>query len=224
MPDALAAVDAGERRQPAVVEVDVGEGDQALVAAAVVPGEHPEVDERQQCVEDRLVAGVDDDAPFELRRGLDVRVRAGEEVGRRKLALVAGDDDPLAAQDGGDGVGGLDLAGLVEDDDVEVLLVGRQQLADDQRAHRPAGLQRGHHLRRGGEQLAHGQVLAFAGGLVADERRLLGLLVLDAGRLLGAQPADALGGRLDVSAVGLLELGDGAAVLLAVERADARVG
>ena len=72
--------------------------------------------------------------------------RPGEEVGWWKLLLVAGDDQAAAAGDRRDRFGGSDLAGLVEDDDVEVRLVVGQHLADDERAHHPAGLNRRHHF------------------------------------------------------------------------------
>ena len=50
--------DARESRQAAVVEVDVGERDQPFVTGAVVPLQHPEVDEAGQGLKDALVAGV----------------------------------------------------------------------------------------------------------------------------------------------------------------------
>lgn len=66
-------------------------------------------------VEDRL-EGVQ--GPFHF--WLVVLTRSCAEEGRwRELLVVTGDDDPLASDDGGDGVGWLDLARLVEDDEVE---------------------------------------------------------------------------------------------------------
>src|SRR5258707_1052910 len=64
-----------------------------------------------------------------------------EERGRRELLVVPRNHQLAAPQDRGDRVGRRDLRRLVEDDHIEADL-RRQELADHQRAHRPAGLER----------------------------------------------------------------------------------
>ena len=73
---------------------------------------------------------------------LGLGVRVVKNVGRRQLALVTGDHELVAPQDRRHRLGRADLARLVEDDDVEVGPIRGQQLGDDQRAHRPAWLER----------------------------------------------------------------------------------
>jgi hypothetical protein len=50
--EAVFSGDAGEGGQGSVVEMEVGEGDQAFVAAAVVPGQHAHVQQRGEGVQD----------------------------------------------------------------------------------------------------------------------------------------------------------------------------
>jgi len=49
--------DAGEGGQGPVVQMQVGEGDEAFVAAAVVPGQHAHVRQRGESIQNGLVAG-----------------------------------------------------------------------------------------------------------------------------------------------------------------------
>ena len=120
----LFAAGAGEGDEPVAVHVPVRVGDQRLVVAAVVPVQVPrEIDDGRDDVEEA----------FETRRISVVIAFVGssrEERRRRQLSAIAGDDALTAAQERGHGVFGEDLAGLVEDDGVEVLPVARKQLAD----------------------------------------------------------------------------------------------
>ena len=87
--------------------MDVRERDQPLVAASVVPRQHPPGDESVKRLEDRLVALYGRKLLAELLFFLLVRlrIRRGKEVGRRQLKLIASDNDPSATHDGRDGIG-----------------------------------------------------------------------------------------------------------------------
>ena len=123
-----------------------------------------------------------------------VRVVGGavgdEERGRRELLVVAGDHELPAPQDGGDRVGGGDLGGFVEDDDVEVGQ-RRQQLADHQWAHRPAGFQCQQHVRSVADEVPDRHVPPFQPGLMLDERGLVLELVAGPHGVFGVGPADS---------------------------------
>ena len=149
----------------------VGERDQVLVAAAVVP----------------LAAGARAAAP-RRRRGcspcprsiLGVLVVAAVSstsatwkngVGGSCLA-VAGDDQLLAAVDAVDRVLGRDLRCLVEDDEVE-LVVGREEVADRQRAHHQARLELGEQASASrASSLRTGRCRRLLAGLRLEERHL----------------------------------------------------
>ncbi len=122
------AVPAGEGDELPLVEGGVGERDQRLVQGTAVPAQAQAAEGpgRLREVEDRFevggIVGV-------LRPLLAVvRPRRGEQVGRRQLLLVPGQDERGTAVDAVDGVAGEDLARLVEDDHVEAQVGGRNWL------------------------------------------------------------------------------------------------
>jgi hypothetical protein len=222
-----AAVGAGECDQCPVVDVRVRKGNEPFIAASVVPGELPETEHRAERVQDRLEPS---GACEQGRRGagfgfLGVVVGAagGEERCRGELLVIAGDHELPAAQDRGDRVGGGDLGGLVEDDDIEVGQRG-QELADHQGAHRPAGLQREQDVRGVADEVADGQVPPFEAGLVLDQRGLVRELIACSYRVLGVGAADPRRGRLDVAAVAVAEFPDGLVLRLGREASQRQVG
>ena len=75
-----------------------------------------------------------------------------------------------AARDGADRVRHGDLARLVEDDEVEELLVGRQELRDRQRAHHQAGGEPGEHVAHLTDELADRHVGPLALELAGEDR------------------------------------------------------
>ena len=113
---------AGERGQRAAVDVGVGERDEALVPAPVMPGQRAGRQQRAERVEHGLEAGAERDEVLVLVVVVSSSpsVDLAEEVGRRQLPVVAGHHDLMAAHDrAGIASAGHDLAGLVEDHDVE---------------------------------------------------------------------------------------------------------
>src|SRR5680860_907289 len=196
------AGDAGERGQQPVVDVVVGEGDEALVFAAVVPRQHVGAQQDAEDVKDRLVAGRQADAAVIV---VAIAVVGGaayqaEEVGRRQLALVPRDDRLGGPQQGRDCVGRGDLGGLVEDDDVEHL-PGGQRLGDDQRRHHPAGPQRGEHIRGRVEQLPQRHVAALAFALPHHDPVLLGMAAAGRNGAFGDGASHSVRAGVDVSTV-----------------------
>ena len=117
------------------------------------------------------IVGIKEAASLERNREHFARV-AG------RLALLSGDDDLACAHDGGDRVMGHDLAGLVEDHDVEQAC-GRQDSADDEGRHGPAGLGRQEHVGRLGDESAQRQVPGLAAGLGAHQGVLVAVGVAD---------------------------------------------
>ena len=107
---------AREGEQPAVVVVAVGEGDEGLVPAAVVPGE--------SVLEQAAVQAASQDGVG--LGGLLPSCLAGAGGGRHLLG-VADHNHAAAAPHGAHGVGHPDLGGFVEDDDVHVAPVGREE-------------------------------------------------------------------------------------------------
>ena len=187
-----------EGDQRAVVHLLVGEGDQPLVQRAVVPGEaaHRQrggqhVEDRLEALGERVVVGAD---PLVVGGG-------GEEAGRGQLPLVAGDDDLGAARDRRDGLRGRDLRRLVEDHHVEPA-AGRQDRGDDQRAHRPARLDRRQRLAGPGQQLAQRPVAARLLRLRPDQRLLVGVVGQGLAQPAPDRRAHPRGGAVEVLVVG----------------------
>src|SRR5439155_2815392 len=102
--------------------------------------------------------------------GCAVAGDAGD-AGRGQLLLVPGQDQGAPAVDGADGISRADLAGLVEDDHVEVH-VGGQVLADRPRGHQEAGLDRLADVTGLLDQSTDRWVLALLFRLAADDGRL----------------------------------------------------
>ena len=129
--------------QPAVVEGGIGEADQRLVPAAVMPSQQGRRKIPCGLVEQAVRVHVDGNA-FAVLFDQDfvLAVAAGgEEAGRRQLHLVADDHDLARAAQRGDGFFGGDLAGLVEDHHVEQIAGQRQRVGDRERAHQPDRLE-----------------------------------------------------------------------------------
>ena len=146
----------------------VAEGDQRLVAAAVVPTEVRGVDTRRKAlVEDGLHV---------LRHIFVLGVRLAlallEEVRGRHLLRVANHDELLRARDDADCVPDGNLRRLVEHDEVERCRVRRQVLRHGERAHEEARLEDGGERRNLREQLAHGLLPSLLLALAAEDAEL----------------------------------------------------
>ncbi|MNU89669.1 hypothetical protein D3C71_795150 [compost metagenome] len=160
-------VRAGHDEQLALVEFLVGHGDQRLVAAAVVPLQHAlrkslGRTQRQHAFQ---VPGL---RPRLLLIDLLATGQAGEERGRWQLLVIAHHHDLPAARDRAQRIHRLDLAGFVDDQQVELDGAGLQELGHRQRAHhehRFDGLD-----RRGAqaEQAPQRHVVALARDLAAQ--------------------------------------------------------
>ena len=218
--DALVGVRAREGPEPAVVEGGVREGDQVLVAAAVVP-------EQRTLRQARVEAGVQHALGRLLVRVVAEGVEGGdlEEAGRRKLATVADDDDLAGAADRADGVGGEDLARLVEDDEVEGDGRVAEVLRDRERAHQQARLEARQQVGKLGEEATERLEAALLAGL-AQQQPDLGAVQADAARPGRCRPSrpprqqrrrDALGVQLPLVTIEPAQLFDGLLVLLAAE-------
>ena len=134
----LAHVGAREDHEAVVVELVVRHGDQRLVAAAVVPPQHPlgrsaGAEQPQDALE---VGGL---AQVLLVGAVGHPV---EEARRRELFAVAHDHGLLAPKDRSQGLDRTHLARLVEDHEVEADRAGRDVLRDRQRAHHEDRLDR----------------------------------------------------------------------------------
>ena len=142
----------GDRQQPAVVEGPVGETDQRFAAAAVVPAEHGRRQVLGGVVEEAVagqvvlhhLAGLPRSAvPLPRRRFAGPRRnRSAEAASRRRPRSPAG------AEDRGHRLFQRDLAGLVENDHVEIGRVHGERVGDAQGAHQPDRLQVLDHRRR----------------------------------------------------------------------------
>ena len=201
---------AGEGGQAAVVDVVIGEGDQPLILAAVVPAERARAprhrQQRAHHVENRLDI-------LRQRRVLIVLfvlilAAAGEERGGRQLLGVARHDRLASPQQRGNRVRGRNLARLVEDHHIEGwLTVERQQLGDHQRAHHPARLERGQHIGCLLEKLARRQVPPLAVRLAHDQLRLLRMRIPRRHRSLRPGPHNARRALRNMPPVRLAKLG-----------------
>ena len=123
----IVASDGGRKGdQFASVIFGVGKGDQAFMAAAVVPLQpHARNVRGETFVEDALLTG--QNSPIVVIAAIG---GAFPDAGRRKLFGVADDDRLIPARDGADGVPYLNLRSLVENHDIEGLGVRRQILGD----------------------------------------------------------------------------------------------
>ena len=134
----------GNGDQAAVVERGVGETDQGLVAAAVMPGQQGRRQVARGLVEQTVGVEVDRDA-LAVLLGDDAIVlvvaAGGEEAGRRQLHLVADHHHLRRAAQRRHRFLGRDLAGLVEDHHVEQVGAERQGVGHRQRAHQPDRLE-----------------------------------------------------------------------------------
>ena len=214
------AVPAGEGDEPSFVERGVGERDERLVQGPVVPAQR-QAPVGAGClgvVEDRLelrgVVGVFGPFLFVVSGG------AGEEVARRQLLLVSGQDQGRAAVDAVDGIAGADLAGLVEDDDVEVQ-VRWQVLADRERGHHEAWLDRLRDVAGPFDQGPHRHVLLLFLRFAADDGGLADVAA-GAPRVAGAD--DAARGRRDECPVQLPVFADQRVPVGRAHRGQVRVG
>src|SRR5262249_12112775 len=141
------------------------------------------------------------------------------EGGRRQLLLIARDDELAAAQERRDRVRRGHLRCLVEDDDIEIGL-RRQQLADDERAHRPARLEGEQDIRRLAYQVSDRHMPALQPRLMFDDVRLLSVRVAGAGGLLGTKTADPRRRGLEMLAIAAAEVIDRLLVRGRVETLD----
>jgi hypothetical protein len=216
--DDLGTSNPRERGEVPVVEVAVREGNQALVAASVMPFECPRRKQHAKRLKDRLESfdrgklGC-----FFLQLGvLLLRTRCEEEGGRRKLFLVAGDDKLRAARDGRHRVGRTHLACLVEDHDVEEPLRW-ERLADNERAHHPTGLQLEQVILRSCEEIAKRKQLSLPTGLLADERNVVRKVLTRGGASLRPEPEYPICRRLEMLRIQVAVASDGCRVLGGVE-------
>ena len=214
------AVPAGEGDEPPLVEGGVGERDERFVQGPVVPAQR-QTPIGAGClgmVKDRLelcgVVGVF--GPFLFV----VSGCAREEVARWQLLLVSGQDQSRAAVDAVDGIAGADLAGLVEDDDVEAQVRG-QVLADRERGHHEAWLDGLRDVAGPFDQGPHRHVLLLLFRLAVNDGGLTDVAARTP-RVAGAD--DAAGGRRDECPVQLLVFADQRVPVCCAHRGQVRVG
>ena len=150
----------------ALVELDIGYGDQRFMAAAVVPAEvallrAARAKERQHAfdVGSHVVLFVEFDVP-------------SEEIGGWHLARVADDDRLPTPQQRAERIDRFHLRGLVEDNDVELDLAGRQEAGDGHRAHHEDRFDRLHRAAGLIHELADRHQAPFLVGLVAHDGHL----------------------------------------------------
>ncbi len=134
-------VGAGDDAEAVFVEFAVGDGDEGVVAAAVVPAEHGLGQAAGAAeAEDALhVAGLGGVGGGFLLGVGEIAGDAGKEAGGRELAAIADDDDLSGAGDRAEGVDRFDLAGFVDNEEVELDGAGFQELGDGQGAHHEDG-------------------------------------------------------------------------------------
>ena len=151
-----------ERDQAATVVAVVGESDQAFVPAAVMPGQavlrHPSADAFIQNAFQILVRVVITGACATV-----------EEAGGWHLSRIACNDHLFAASDGAHRIPWGNLRGLIENDQIEQLMIGRQVLRDRQRTHQHAGGQNGEVLTHFLGQLTYRLVAALLLQLVLED-------------------------------------------------------
>ena len=196
----------------------VGEGNEAVVTAAIVPLQH-------------LVAKK---CPSRIKKGLDVFgqgkivlvifgfiVRAvPEERSGGKLAAVAGDNGLGSTSQAADRFPRGYLRSLIENDDVEEPKVWRNHFSCEDGGHGPAGPERGEDVGGAREKLPDAEVAAPFCGLSPDQCGLLRVVVHCLNDGFCGEAVDALGGRVPVLAVGLGEFVPMAGMGAAVERRD----
>src|SRR5688572_7118818 len=164
----------------------IRERNQRLVAASIVPVEPPRgIEERGHYVQQALESS---------SRGLLISLfvgSTGKERRRRQLAAVAGDDRASATIERGHGIFWKHLARFVEDDNIEVLLIGGEQLADRQRTRHPTRMKRRHHVGRLAEDLSKGEMTTLLRSLTFDERVLLAMRIADTDHVFRVRAVDA---------------------------------
>src|SRR5581483_6285124 len=202
----------GHRRrkgyQPLLVEAPVGEGDERLVPATVVPAEQVL---RQAGAEKRV-----QDALERGRSLFCLFVFFGqllEERRGRKLRIVACNDHLGGTVNRPDRVFGQNLRCFVEHHHVEVNLLRMQELADRERAHEQARLELRQQLRQLLEQSANRQMLGLLVRLLHEQRLLWLQVVSRAGATLQGLMSNALRGLLDQLPIEFLKLGHKLVVL-----------
>src|SRR5664279_5543489 len=142
---------AWEGDKAALVDIEVGEVDECLVLATVMPIEITRPDVWDHHIQQALETfGC---ASFFVGREF-LFIACGEEGGWRQLLVVPCDHYPLAAQNSWNRIFGQHLAGLIENDEIEILLTAIQQLADRERAGHPARTYCCQHLGRLREHLS----------------------------------------------------------------------
>src|SRR5262245_23708894 len=210
-----------------MIEAMIGEGDERLMAAAIMPLQrvhrHPgqALTFVQHAVEVR--------GRFVLKEVLvhliTLTVDALEEVGRRQLLAVTGYDKLPATVDRPDGIFGKNLGGLVEDHEIELELFRWQKLAHRQRAHAETGLQLQEQVGHALEETAHGPMSASLCGFPAEEAdfRILRLGSDRPGTSGGTRRDYTLGRQLDQLAIDRLEFVDYLFVVASAEFFEFRI-
>ena len=147
----------------------VGKSDQLLVPAAVVPEQLQGGQGKVRFLQDgiaqgRVVHGV-------VLFGVSGLLRfGGKEIRGRHLPGVPGDDGLAAAEDRADGVLGKDLGRFVENDHVEMIKIGIQEIGNGQGRHHETGLELHEQIGDMAEQLAQGHDLGPLGQLLFQDR------------------------------------------------------
>ena len=216
-PYPLAGPRAREGDEAPLVELAVGHRDERFVAASVMPLEHAlgtilGEEETQDALEVRGDRGVP--VLIAVPRGEE----GIEEPRGRELAAVAHHHGLGRAENGAEGVHGTNLAGLVEDHEIEGQLARGQVGGDGQRAHHEDRF----HRLQGPSRLAHeaadGQEAPLLVELPLDDRELAPLVEMreffpmferQAGSVVLEEQAVQLAELLDaVLLAGAVELGE----------------
>jgi hypothetical protein len=143
---------ARESNELSFVEMSIGEGDQGLSSAAIVPAQAlPSESECTTDVEDALIIR---EPVVVVGFALVVFDHSIEEIRRRKLFLIARHDELGSSEDRADRVERADLRRLVEDHEIEADLAPAQMGADRERAHHQTWLDALEDCRALGDEIA----------------------------------------------------------------------
>ena len=168
-----AGVGTGEQYEVAAVELVVGNGDQGIMSAPVVPPQH---------AAGRVLGGEQAQDAFDIAGYLIVAVfldlsRRLEERRRRELLAVAHHHNLAAPHHRAQGVYRLHLAGLIEHHQVELDAAGAEVGRDGKRAHHEDRLYRLDGIAGPFQKLADGQVAPAHLELPPQHRQLTAALV-----------------------------------------------
>ena len=185
LPDSV--VRGGEGKETSVIELLIAEGNEALVAASVMPGQI----ELGQIDGDTVLQNA---AQVVLQGIFDQIDLPGKEIGGRHLVGISDNDRVPAPCQNTDGIGCRDLRGLVKDHQVEGRPIRCQVLCGADRAHEHTGAQAGKDRRSDREDITDAHALSSAENDLAEcgQQRIVRCLLDKAGNIGAKAHADFL--------------------------------